>query len=295
MGLFGRRYKRVEDSKRITVILFLNNTKQGKTMFKTILLATLLTLTPPLLMADASQGVLTHDSAISKIMRLSGIDAKITTISQELITSFDPYIQQYSKAKAMKISISVLEAFDKDTMSKTIKDEISKNISLEGTLPIMRWYQSDIGKEIINIEKRATTNQNVEALSTQKERLLKSKERVYLCIEIEKQAHIINSLVNTQIEIMKSSLKVSQPKLDNKTVDSYFATMRTTVKSAIEEPTILSLLKAYENIDVEKMKKYIAFLSRPTTQKLLISSNVGISKAVDNGTNMISKVVKENK
>ena len=262
-------------------------------MFKTILLATLLTLTPQLLMADATQGVLTHDSAISKIMSLSGIDAKIPTISQELITSFDPYIQQYSKAKAMKMSISVLEAFDKDTMIKTIKDEISKNISLEDTLPIMRWYQSDIGREITKIEKKATNDQNVDALFAKKETLLKSKERVYLCIEIEKQAHIIDTLVNTQIEIMKSSLKVSQPKLDDKTVDSYFATMRTTVKGAIEETTILSLLKAYENVDIEKMKKYVAFLSRPTTQKLLISGNAGISKAVDNGTNMIVKVVKE--
>ncbi|MFK5976213.1 MAG: hypothetical protein QM493_06870 [Sulfurovum sp.] len=263
-------------------------------MFKTILLATLLLLTPQLLMADATpQGVLTHDSAIAKIMKLSGIDAKIPTLSQELITSFDPYIQQYSKAKAMKMTISVLEAFDKDTMIKTIRNEISQNISLEETLPIMRWYQSDIGREITKIEKKATNDQNVDALFAKKERLLKSKERVYLCIEIEKQAHIIDTLVNTQIEIMKSSLKVSQPKLDDKTVDSYFTTMRTTVKSAIEEPTILSLLKAYENIDVEKMKKYIAFLSRPTTQKLLISANTGISKAVDNGTNMIAKVVKE--
>lgn len=291
MGHCGRRYKRVEDSKRITVIIFENNTKQGKTMFKTLLLSTLLLLTPQFVMADAKPEILTHEKAISKIMELSGLSARIPEISKDVISSFNPYIQHYSKAKATKVSISVLEAFDKDVMHKSIKDEIAQNLSLEDALPIMSWYQSDIGREITRIEKIATNDQDVEALYAKKDKLFQNKERVSLSKEIERQAHIIDTLVNTQIEVMKSSLKVSQPTLDSKTINGYFDNMKKQVKGAIEEPTIISLLKAYESVDVEKMKLYIKFLSRATTQKFILSGNRGISNAIDRGTNIVSKMV----
>lgn len=261
-------------------------------LLKLIFISALI-MTPQFLIAEDKQESLTHQEAITKIMNLSGLDVQVPQISEDIISGQNEFVEKYPQEMRAKIIEILSLSFDKNIMLQSVKDEISKSVSLEESKAVLEWYQSDIGKEITKAEEMAINTIDVELLSQKKDELFKDKERVDLCKEIEKKAYVIDTLVNTQIDIMKSSLKISQPQTDDNSLEKYFATLRKEVKSSIEEATILSLIKSYESIDSDKLKKYIDFLSKPTTNTLIISGNRGISKAILDGTNkMIEEIMK---
>ena len=249
-------------------------------LFKLVLLSIL--LTPQFTVADAK---LTHSEAISNLMTLSGLAVQVPQISNSLIISFDPFVYKSPKEIKSKLSRAISASFDKKIMLSIINDEVAKNVSLKDSLSMLEWYKSDIGKEITKAEEIATNEVNVEELFTQKAELMNDKERVALCTQIEEKSHIIDFLVDSQIEVMKSTLAITQPTKNNKSQDEYFDTLKVEVKKSIKEQTILSLLKSYESIETEKMRKYAKFLSQPATERFITSGYRGVGKAIIGGTN----------
>ena len=294
MELFGREY-------RIMWYNFCQNKKtlkyKGKTMFKLfklILISSLVMITPSSLMADATVSDtkstnITHQEAIDNLMNLSGLSGQIPELSSGLINSFVPYLTKMRQDIRVELSNVINKSFGKEVMLQTIRDEVSKSVSLEDTLNMLNWYNSDVGKEITKAEDRAMAEVDVEGLMSQKDALFKDKQRVALCTQIEEQAQITDFLVDTQIEVIKATQKVTQPSSDSKAQDDYFDALKKEVKKSIKEQTILSLLKSYESIETDKMKRYLEFLRKETTKNFLVSGYGGIQKAILNGTNRVLK------
>jgi len=267
--------------------------------FKLILLSSLVVMTPSILMADATVKVaqtkstnITHQEAIDNLMSLSGLSVQVAELSDTLINAFVPFLNKLRQDIRVNLSTAVSKSFDKDVMFTTIRDEVAKSVSLEDALNMLNWYKSDIGKEITKAEERAMAEVDVEGLMSKRDELFKDKQRVALCTQIEEQAKITDFLVDTQIEVIKATQKVTQPSSHSKAQDDYFEALKKEVKKSIKEQTVLSLIKSYESIDTDKMKTYLEFLSKSTTDTFMVSSYAGLKKAIVNGTNGVLKEAK---
>lgn len=231
----------------------------------------------------------TREDKIGRILDLSGLDVQIPQIADMIMVQFDALIKQIPEELRGKASDVITLSFDGDTMLEIVKNEVSQKVSLNEADKLLEWYTSETASEITRVEETAVEAADYQEMLTRKKELFADKARVELCKKIDKAAHVTEAAVQMQMDMMRSMIKLTQKDMPKEKVEELLEQQKAQMEEGMREMQILSMLYAYQGLEEKKLRAYIDFLSKSTTQSLITSANMGISKAMLDGTDKMIK------
>lgn len=234
------------------------------------LLVTMFFFVSPLSYADLS------DESINELLDLSGLTMQIG--------QFPGLIKaEIQRAKQQKTPISdtaynlMINSVDKSILPSDIIGEIKislkESITENEARKILTWYKSDLGKEITHAEENATTPDAYQKMTQSAESLLANSERV----EFANKLDVLLAATDMQMDTLKYSSiaiysafqTVMQPcaPFDIESMKSKLDTQNEQTYAAFKRLITISFLYSYQDIEMEKLKKYENFLINKATKK----------------------------
>jgi len=261
-----------------------------KKQFKIIMSLCIAVLTLTSLQADALQPAEeTREDKIGRILELSGLAVQVPQAADMFTMQLEAVIVRLPEELRGKASDVITLAFDEGTMLEIVKNEVSQKVSLSEADKLLEWYTSEAASEITKIEETSIEPAGYQEMIAQKKELFANKVRAELCKKMDKEGHMTEAVLQTQLDIMRSMLKLTQKDLPEGRVEELLEQKKVEMENAVREQTLLFALYVYKDVEEKKLRAYIDFLSKSTTQSFITSANAGISKAILDGTDKMIK------
>lgn len=234
---------------------------------------------------------ISSDSAY-KLMELTGLNKQISNVPDIQIAAFEQAQKQQdsilTETELTEIKRILRKSFDPVATLAAIKHNIQTNITAAEAKSLLAWYESDLGREITKAEEDATTAEAYPKMMEEAKTLLSNKELVALSLKIDKlmgsTENAYLTYKNTILTTSTALLTVKDPSTSKEKIELLKKSLdgqKTQIKANVHQIVILSFAYYYKNISKSKVSKYISFLERPFTKRLIFTVNESMQQSTN--------------
>lgn len=217
-----------------------------------LLLATFLCLFCSLSFASVS------DNPIDKLLDLSGLTKQVREFPGLVKAGMEQARQQGTSIPEDLFS-KMLKSADKSILPSEILDEIrsslNKTISKDEAKKLLKWFESDLGKNITVAEKKASTPEAYQQMIGNAQALLTDSKRVEFAKRLDKLLGATDMTMNIQnysglavFSAIMTAVTPDQP-LNIEAYKSQMLAMEPQMRANIEQIVIISFIYSYKTID----------------------------------------------
>lgn len=196
---------------------------------------------------------------------------------------------------------ALVKAFSPKDLSKTIHGEIKKSLTQKDAKSLMKWYNSKLGKKVAKAEEKASTPQAMNEMMAQAQTLVKDEARVQMAVEITNLVKAVDMAMDLQKQTSKTifaaMMGAAGQKADMKAFDQQMAANEAQIRTNIQQMVVISMLYAYKDLSNNEIKKYIAFLKQPSSNKFntaaLKGLSTGLTRSVDSMAKSMAAIFKK--
>lgn len=240
------------------------------------------------MMGVATAAQIKNDS-LQQVMDLSGLSKEIAEIPDGIVVGVQQARQEgtpLSDEQAARIEKVITSFFEPQKITGAITRQMKNNLTEADAQDLLKWYKSDLGKKITKAELDSSTPAAYEDMVAQAQTLLEDKERVKLAQEIDalvkgtELAHDIQMNAGKAIVVaIVKEMNPGQP-VDVGAIEKSMAADEQNMKQQMAQLMILSLVYSYKDVSVAEIKKYIAFLQKPSARKFNSQTATGFKLAL---------------
>lgn len=248
------------------------------------------------------------DKSINKILDLSGLIMQVNQFPGLLKVGMEQAKQQgtpISDAEYNSMVMSVDESILPSDIIHKIRVSLKNSLSEAEAKQLLVWYESELGKEITTEEKNSSTPESYQLMMQSTSSLLENPERVAFAKRLDALIGATDMAMNIQeyssIAIYSAIMTAIQPN-SPPNLEPFKAQMdaeSAQTRAALEQMVILSSVYSYQNIEIEKLNKYEAFLNEPATVKFnkvtTESMNMGIELSISKLADTLALIFKNKK
>ena len=234
-------------------------------------------------------------------MTLSGINKQMGELPGMVQAGIEQASQQEAKipeADLKEIKKSVKEAFQAAAITSAMSSEIKKGISEADAKKLLAWYESSLGKKITKAEEEASTPAAYQQMINEAQSLLADQERVAIAREIDRLVNATDLVMQLQektgiavFTALSKAMEPAQP-VNIAAFKAQMSAQEQQIRQNVEQLMIVSFVYSYKNIEIENLKKYVAFLARPETKKFndsaLTGMKSGLNQSIDKMANALA-------
>lgn len=230
------------------------------------------------------------DNAVNKLLDLSGLSKQVDQFPDLLKGGLDQAKQQGTPfpEDAYLIALkSIDEKIRPEEIIERIKDSLKQSMTEKEGDILLKWYESDLGKEITKKEENASTAESFEEIMKIAPVLLERSEDVAFAKKLDALlgATDMNMAIqeNTGIAVFSAIMTLMQPNesLDLKPFKAQMDAARPQTRAAIEQMITASMVYTYRDIDTDKLNKYETFLKEPTSKKFHTDTTENLAKGLE--------------
>lgn len=233
------------------------------------------------------------DESINKILDLSGLTMQVDQFPGLIKAGMEQAKQQGTpipNAEYNSMVMSVDESILPSVIINKIRASLKKSINEEEAKQLLAWYESDLGKEITTAEESASTPEAYQKMMQSAQSLLENSERVAFAKRLDVLLGATDMAMNIQgysgIAVYSAIMTAMQPDvpLNLEPIKAQIDAASAQTHAAVEQMVTLSFVYSYQNIEIDKLNTYEAFLNEPTTVKFntvtIESMNTGIELSI---------------
>lgn len=216
------------------------------------------------------------DRSLDRILDLSGLKTQMEQFPEMIKAGMEQSKQQGTPLADTQYN-SMLMAVDESVLPSEIIEEIrsslKKSITEEDAQQLLRWYESDLGREITRAEVDSSTPEAYQQMMESAQSLLENTERVEFANRLDALLGATDMAVNLQeytgIAVYSAIMTAMQPNkpLDLEPVKAQMKASISQARTAIKQLVTLTFVFSYINIETNKLNKYENFLNNSTTKK----------------------------
>ncbi|MDH5326793.1 MAG: DUF2059 domain-containing protein [Gammaproteobacteria bacterium] len=246
------------------------------------------------------------DGSLNELLKASGLSEQVDQLPGAVKAGLDQAQQQGSPIPAAEyeaLSKAMVAAFAPKQVNLAIKAQLKKKLSQADAKQLMAWYKSKLGKKITKAEEKASTPQAMQAMMAQAQSLVSDQARLDLAIKIVNLVKAVDMGVDLQMHTSKSIVaamsQAANPgaPVDMQAIETQLAAGEVQMRDAMQQFMVLSMLYSYKELSVAEIKKYVAFLEKPVTQKfnntVIQAMSVALASAVDNMAKSMASIFKK--
>lgn len=246
------------------------------------------------------------DNPIDKLLDLSGLTKQVREFPGLVKAGMEQARQQGAEIPE-DLFVKMLKSADKSILPSEILDEIrsslNKTISEDEAQKLLKWFESDLGKNITVAEEKASTPEAYQQMIGNAQALLTDSKRVEFAKRLDNLLGVTDMTMNIQnysglavFSAIMTAVTPDQP-LNIEAYKSQMLAMEPQMRANIEQIVIISFIYSYKTIDDKSLEKYEAFLNNPTTVKfynvVMESMNKGIETSTSNWAVEIGSIIKD--
>ena len=215
-------------------------------------------------------------ATVDRLMQASGITKQLESFPDMLKAGINQE-QLQQGGENNPISSVITRAVDQSIQPIIIKNNIrnllEKNMTEAELAGLMRWYDSDLGKEVTRAEEQASTPEGYRQLARMAEQLMQDKKRLDLVAEIDEVIQATEFSyelqMGTQIGIIAAMQNMMNPEssVDMEMLRMQMQSQELQMKQVLHENVLLSLSYTYRDFSDAEVKQYIDFLKTPEARK----------------------------
>ena len=228
-----------------------------------------------------------EDKQIEELLEISGLKKQI----KETEEGFGAVLLAQtpgSDEKKEKFVTILTDTFKEKDINNKIKSALKKQLSEEEVNDLLKWYNSDLGKKIIDEENASSSADSYAQMNEITPKLLKDEERVKAAKKIVELLKIVDLIANVEINSIKSVSNLISDKYkttpeQEKVIDEELE------KQAFARANKYSLpiaLFSHRNLTIDELNEYISNSSKEGSQKFFTIHT-------DIFTNSLSEVIEE--
>ncbi len=216
------------------------------------------------------------DESLDKLLVLSGLTKQVEQFPAFIVAGMEQAHQQGApipEAEFSAIVSSAKESFLPSEMVAGVRASLKESIDEKEAQKILAWYESDIGKEITKAEENASTPEAQQLMMQMAQSLSEDTARVEFASRLDELVGMTDMTmdlqVNSGVAVYTAIMTVMQPDepLDLDPIKAQISDASAQARPAINQMVTISLVYAYKDIDMAKLKKYETFLNDSDTVK----------------------------
>ncbi|WP_020406417.1 DUF2059 domain-containing protein [Hahella ganghwensis] len=245
------------------------------------------------------------DESIDDILELSGVTSQVADYPGMIQAGFMQGAQQsgsISESDAANIIDSINRTVVPAAILGDIRASVKKSVSENDIEEIQKWYKSDLGQEITNAEKAASTPESIQQMMGSAQELMQDTKRLEFAKRLDQLLGATEMTLDlqrsTSIAVYTAMMSAVQPdqEPDIQAIEDQMTAMESQMRASIEQYVAVSFIYTYQSISEEKLAKYETFLGTDAARKfndsLIEGLKVGLKQAV---VDMMSEIAQFSK
>jgi hypothetical protein len=239
-----------------------------------------------------------HETAL--LMSLSSLDRQMEALPGVLINALKASGKQTVDVPASLISTlteAVQVSFVADELRDKLKHHVHENLTTEEIKALLKWYDSDLGSRIIQLEAEAVTQEGLQKMVLGAGQLLADQRVLPYADRIDQIISATDFTIKlqnmTQRAIFQASTIGLTPgaPLDTSQFDQQWTAQASQIQAATKQMTRLTYSYTYQNLSNQELEAYADFLSSPAALKFNDITQKGIEDLFKDATERMVKYV----
>lgn len=233
-----------------------------------------------------------RDRQLAELMALSGLNEQVAQIPESLKAGFMQAQQQgtpISEAAFQAMMRSTDRSIVAEDILAAIQASLASKLSYDDVQTLLRWYRSDLGREITEAERRAAQPSAYGDMMRQAKTLYGDSRRVKFAEKLDKLFGATDMVMELQkftgVAVFSAMMMGTQPgaAMDLSVFEERIATEIEASRPAVEQGIVLSYLYSYRNLDMAKLETYAQFLREPEARRFYTTILESMNDALRNG------------
>lgn len=241
-----------------------------------------------LLVAQCTLGFAAHaGNSVDKLLELSGSNKAVESFPDGVKSGLMQAKAGMSAGEFDKLVASVDDSITPVTIKKMLKAQVSKALNEKEINELLKWYGSDLGKEMVATEAKSNTPDGFAQMQQQAQKLFADTPRVEMAKRYDVLVGATDALIDMQVSsgaaIYSAMAAMANPDVAPQLnqYKSMIASQMAPMREQMESMIIMSFVYAHQNTDIEKLKTYEAFLNTPVSVKFSKEAMKGMLNGLD--------------
>ncbi|MDX1755040.1 MAG: DUF2059 domain-containing protein [Marinobacter sp.] len=225
-------------------------------------------------------------------MSLSGLTEQVAQIPDSLKAGLMQAQQQGSPipdATFQAMMRSADRAIVAEDIHAEIRTSLASKLSTADVQKLLRWYESDLGREITEAERQASDPAAYGDMMRQAKSLYGDTRRVKFAEQLDKLIGATDMVMELQknagLAVFSAIMLGTQPEanIDLSAYEDQIASEIESTRPAVEQGIVLSFLYSYRNLEMEQLDEYSEFLREPETRRFNNTVIESMGRALEDG------------
>ncbi|MDC0664316.1 DUF2059 domain-containing protein [Marinobacter sp. SS21] len=239
-----------------------------------------------------------RDRQLDELMALSGLNEQVAQIPESLKAGFIQAQQQGTpipEATFQAMMRSTERSIVAEDILAEIQTSLASKLSDADIQTLLTWYQSDLGREIAEAERRAAQPSAYGDMMRQAKTLYGDSRRVKFAEKMDKLFGATDMVMELQkftgVAVFSAMTMGTQPgaAMDLSVFEERIATEIEASRPAVEQGIVLSYLYSYRNLDMAKLETYAQFLREPEARRFNTTILESMNRALQNGISDLAR------
>lgn len=252
-----------------------------------------LTVIITLIFSNSAVAELSDDERFNELLQVSGVAKTVDNIPQMFVASAQSIASQNKNVEVPHTDalVAIIEQAVKPALfTQEIVNALQKDITADDLTAITAWYTSDAGKEITLAEVAAGSEtaqiemRNSATSLMQNDALVALAQQINIATNAGQQLYSISRSVGITMYATNTKLNEPTVALDLLALNTALDAQKAETMQAIEAQMLLFIAYSMQDIDADKVDKYIQFLNSEAGSKFvkgaLSGLNAGFNKTV---------------
>ncbi len=251
---------------------------------------------------SASRAEQVSDTSLDKLLDVSGLMAQMSEISGMILTGIEQSNRQGSEvpdAIMGHLYRAVDDAFAAEKILAAVRQELQKTMTESQVQSLLTWYDSEIGKRIVQAEVDASSPAAYLEMNRIGQSLFEDQQRVIIAQSIAQLAKstdmVMDLQTNTAVAVYAAVAMAINPgeQVDLEAFRQQMSSREELMRDNVEQFVVLSLLYSYRDIDLASMNEYLQFLGSERSSAFIDSVNTGLSSGMNQAIANMAKLLYE--
>lgn len=220
------------------------------------------------------------EDKVDQLLRLSGLKEQVQEVPKQIAVGLEQGMNESTAEQAVfapsdlqEIKQIAVREFQPTELMSDIRQSVISNLSEYDIERLLAWYRSDIGKQITEAEKYASTVQGAQEMAQQAQSLLQTSPRLNSARKMDRLTGSSDMIVEisefSMIATMGSMMAITKPckaRIFEKAKEN-IVQLRPMMQENAHNYALASFLFTYQNINDRAFNQYIEFLDTDYAQR----------------------------
>ncbi|MCP3927194.1 MAG: hypothetical protein GY714_31940 [Desulfobacterales bacterium] len=202
----------------------------------------------------------------------SGLSKQVPTFKKQIDEGLKVYEGRVPPELLKIVKYELNKIYDYVTLEKRIKENINSNINEDILRHMIKWYSSDLGTKITNLEVSQSDPKEIFSFIRQNQKTKFPEKRVILLKRLDTAMNSVELATDLSIygglnvADKFNNLNLNTKPFEKEQLKQYMSKQRSKIRASVEKLVNLSSLFSYKNLSDEELLKYVEFLELPKSK-----------------------------